>query len=36
MKGDSVKIIGRLKQNATDSKVTVIAHSIEFRPIVRI
>ena len=36
MKGDSVKIIGRLKQNATDSKATVIAHSIEFRPIVRI
>ena len=36
MKGDAVKIIGRLKQNATDSKATVIAHSIEFRPIVRI
>ena len=35
MKGGAVKIIGRLKQNVTDSRATVITHSIEFRPIVR-
>ena len=30
-----VRVVGRLKQNVTDSKATVITHSIEFRPMVR-
>lgn len=35
VKGCVVRVVGRLKQNAADGKIKVIAEHIEFRPIAK-